>query len=59
MHIKYATEIVGSKLALKIYPLVFVELVPGVINREEQGEFRSRIKKLDDVGRDDATEIGE
>lgn len=58
MHVYDSVEIVSGIFTFEVKPLVWIEMVPGVIDGEEEGEFRGGIEEFDDLWSEEFVEIG-
>lgn len=58
MHVYNAVEIVSGIFTFEVKPLVWIKMVPCVIDGEEEGEFRGGIKEFGDLGCEDFVEVG-
>lgn len=59
MHIEDAFEIIGSKFTLEIDLFVWVDLVPCLVDRKEEGQFGRGVEEMGGLGSENAAQIGE
>jgi hypothetical protein len=59
MHVEDAFEIVCGKFTLEIDLLVWINLVPCLVDRKEEGEFGGGVKEMSRFGCENASQIGQ